>query len=42
VPARVEFLTDGTSRTAKTGPMQIVLKRTTQRQMAAAGRTSGS
>jgi hypothetical protein len=36
VPARVEFLTDGTSRTVKAGPMQIVLKRTTPRQMAAA------
>lgn len=34
VPARVEFLTDGTSRTVKAGPMQIVLKRTTPRQMA--------
>ena len=41
VPARIEFLTDGTSRTIKAGPMQIVLKRTTPRQMAAAGRTSG-
>lgn len=41
VPARVEFLTDGTSRTVTAGPMQIVLKRTTPRQMAAAGRTSG-
>ena len=41
VPARVEFLTDGTSRTVKAGPMQIVLKRTTPRQMAAAGRASG-
>ena len=41
VPARVEFLTDGTSRTIKAGPMLIVLKRTTPRQMAAAGRTSG-
>jgi hypothetical protein len=41
VPVRVEFLTDGTSRTVKAGPMQIVLKRTTPRQMAAAGRTSG-
>lgn len=41
VPARVEFLTDGTSRTVKAGPLQIVLKRTTPRQMAAAGRTSG-
>lgn len=41
VPARVEFLTDGTSRTVKAGPIQIVLKRTTPRQMATAGRTSG-
>ncbi len=41
VPARIEFLTDGTSRTVKAGPMHIVLKRTTPRQMAAAGRTSG-
>jgi hypothetical protein len=39
VPARVEFLTEGT--TVKAGPMQIVLKRTTPRHMAAAGRTSG-
>jgi hypothetical protein len=36
VPARVEFLTDGTSRTVKAGPL-----RTTPRQMAAAGRISG-
>jgi hypothetical protein len=41
VPARIEFLTDGTSRTVKAGPMHIVLKRTTPRQMAAAERTSG-
>jgi hypothetical protein len=41
VPARVEFLTDGTSRTVKAGPMQIVLQRTTPREMAATGRTSG-
>ena len=41
VPARVEFLTDGTSRTVQVGPMRIVLKRTTPRQMAAAGRSSG-
>ena len=40
-PPSVELLTDGTSRTVKAGPMQIVLKRTTPRQMAAAGRTSG-
>ena len=39
-PAR-EFVTDGTRRTVMAGPMQIVLKRTTPRQMAAAGRTSG-
>ncbi len=41
VPARVEFLTDGTGRTVRVGPMHIVLKRTTPRQMAAAGRSSG-
>lgn len=41
VPARVEFLTDGTSRTVKAGPIRIVLKRTTPRQMAAADRTTG-
>lgn len=41
VPARVEFLTDGTARTVQVGPMRIVLKRTTPRQMAAAGRSSG-
>lgn len=41
VPARVEFLTDGTGRTVRVGPMRIVLKRTTPRQMAAAGRSSG-
>jgi hypothetical protein len=41
VPATVEFLTDGTSRTVRVGPIRIVLKRTTPRQMAAAGRISG-
>jgi len=41
VPSHVEFLADGTSRTVKAGQMQIVLKRTKPRQMAAAGRTSG-
>ena len=41
VPARVEFLTDGTSRTVQVGPMRLVLRRTTPRQMAAAGRSSG-
>lgn len=41
VPAKVVFLTDGISRTVKAGPMQISFKRTTPRQMAAAGRLSG-
>lgn len=41
VPARVEFLTDGVGRTVQVGPLQIVLKRTTPRQLAAAGRASG-
>jgi len=41
VPARVELLTDGTNRTVKAGPMRIVLKRTTPRQMALAGRPAG-
>ena len=41
VPARIEFLTDGIGRTLQVGPMRIVLKRTTPRQMTAAGRISG-
>ena len=41
MPTRVEFLTDGTSRTINAGPMQIVLKRTPPRQMATAVCTSG-
>lgn len=41
VPAKVVLLTDGISRTIKAGPMQISFKRTTPRQMAAAGRLSG-
>jgi hypothetical protein len=41
VPARVELLTDGTGRTVQVGPMRIVLRRTTPRQMAAAGRSTG-
>ncbi len=41
VPAKVVLLTDGISRTVQAGPMQITLKRTTPRQMAAAGRLSG-
>ena len=41
VPAKVVLLTDGISRTVQAGPMRISLKRTTPRQMAAAGRLSG-
>jgi Family of unknown function (DUF6088) len=41
VPAKVVFLTDGPSRTVKVGPMTIQLRRTTPRNMAAAGRLSG-
>lgn len=41
VPAKVMLLTDGISRTVQAGPMRIILKRTTPRQMAAAGRLSG-
>src|SRR5437588_10960154 len=41
VPAKAVFLTDGPSRTVKIGPMTIQLRRTTTRNMAAAGRLSG-
>jgi len=41
VPAKVVFLTDGPSRTVQIGPMTIQLRRTTPRNMAAAGRLSG-
>jgi hypothetical protein len=41
VPARVVFLTDGSSRTVKIGRQEIQLRRTTPRNMAAAGRLSG-
>ena len=41
VPAKVVFLTDGATRTLKVGPTQISLRRTTPRNMAAAGRLSG-
>lgn len=41
VPARAVFLTDGPSRTVKVGPTTIQLRRTTPRNMAAAGRLSG-
>lgn len=41
VPAKAVFLTDGPSRTVRIGPMTIQLRRTTARNMAAAGRLSG-
>jgi hypothetical protein len=41
VPAKAVFLTDGPSRTVKVGPVTIQLRRTTPRNMAAAGRLSG-
>jgi len=42
VPARIVFLTDGPARTVKIGKQEIVLKRTTPRNMATAGRKSGN
>jgi hypothetical protein len=41
VPAKAVFLTDGPSRTVKIGRTTIQLRRTTPRNMAAAGRVSG-
>lgn len=41
VPAKVVFLTDGPSRRIRVGPMDITLKHTAPRNMAAAGRLSG-
>jgi len=41
VPAKIIFLTDGIDRSIKVGNQEIVLKRTTPRDMATAGRTSG-
>lgn len=41
VPAKAVFLTDGPSRTVRIGPMTIQLRRTTAKNMAAAGRLSG-
>jgi predicted transcriptional regulator of viral defense system len=41
VPAKVVFLTDSLSRTAKVGTLTIQLRQTTPRNMAAAGRLSG-
>ena len=42
VPVRAVFLTDGRSRRVQLGKRQIVLKNTTTRQMATAGRISGT
>jgi hypothetical protein len=41
VPARIVFLTDGSSRTVQVKNQQIVLKRTTPKNMATAGQVSG-
>jgi hypothetical protein len=41
VPMRVLFLTDGRSRRVRIGRLQITIRRTTPRNMATAGRTSG-
>lgn len=41
VPAKAVFLTDGPARTVKIGPTTIQLRRTTPRNMEAAGRFSG-
>jgi hypothetical protein len=41
VPAKVIFLTDGASRKVKIGHQEIQLRRTTPRNMAAAGKLSG-
>jgi len=41
VPAKAVFLTDGPTRMVKIGPTTIQLRRTTARNMAAAGRLSG-
>jgi hypothetical protein len=42
VPMRVVYLTDGPSRTVNLGGREITLKRTTPRNMALAGRISGT
>lgn len=41
VPAKIVFLTDGSNRTVEINNRQIVLKRTTPKNMATAGRISG-
>jgi hypothetical protein len=42
VPARVVFLTDGPARRVRLGQREIILKSTTPRNMATAGRISGT
>jgi predicted transcriptional regulator of viral defense system len=42
VPAKVVFLTDGPARRVRVGRQEIILKRTTPRNMATAGRVSGT
>ena len=42
VPTKIVFLTDGPPRRVKLGRREIVLKRTTPRNMATAGRKSGT
>ena len=42
IPTRIVFLTDGPPRRIKLGRREIVLKRTTPRNMATAGRKSGT
>jgi len=42
VPTKVVFLTDGSSRRVRLGQREIVLQRTTPRNMATAGRISGT
>ena len=41
IPMKVEYLTDGRSRTVQIGKKHIILKQTTPRNMATAGRISG-
>lgn len=42
VPSRIVFLTDGSTRKVKVGKREILLKHTTPRNMATAGRKSGT
>ncbi len=41
IPMKIVYLTDGRSRTVQIGNKQIILKSTTPRNMATAGRISG-